>query len=166
MRLYGAYGSNLNTEQMRKRCPNSIPLCSIYLEDWSLVFKGVADLEKNRGSIALLGIYEITKECEKSLDLYEEYPIVYNKVNIKKKVEGRIRNIMLYTMNEKYQYAKPTVKYFKVIENGYKDWNSSLKSLYSSCLHSIENNTSYGYKSENWRDKKYINESFLRKRIN
>ena len=70
MRLYGAYGSNLNTEQMRKRCPNSIPLCSIYLEDWSLVFKGVADLEKNRGSIVLLGIYEITKECEKSLDLY------------------------------------------------------------------------------------------------
>ena len=67
---------------------------------------------------------------------------------------------MLYTMNEKYQYAKPTVKYFKVIENGYKDWNSSLKSLYSSCLHSIENNTGYGYKSENWRDKKYINEIF------
>ena len=50
------------------------------------VFKGVADLEKNRGSIALLGIYEITKECEKSLDLYEEYPIVYNKVKIKGEV--------------------------------------------------------------------------------
>ena len=53
------------------------------------------------GSIALLGIYEITKECEKSLNSYEEYPIVYNKIKIKN-VEGCIRDIMLYTMNEKY----------------------------------------------------------------
>ena len=85
MRLYGAYGSNLNTKQMQQRCPNSYPICSIYLEGWDLVFKGVADLEKKPGSISLIGIYEITKLCEKSLDIYEEYPLVYNKTKIKKK---------------------------------------------------------------------------------
>ena len=49
MRLYAAYGSNLNKIQMRKRCPRSTPICSMYLQDWRLVFKGVADLEKKKG---------------------------------------------------------------------------------------------------------------------
>ena len=46
MKLYGAYGSNLNLKQMHIRCPNAKPVCSFYLENFNLVFKGVADLEK------------------------------------------------------------------------------------------------------------------------
>ena len=39
MKLYGAYGSNLNLKQMQRRCPNSYPLYSIYLENYILAFK-------------------------------------------------------------------------------------------------------------------------------
>ena len=163
MRLYGAYGSNLNISQMKERCPNSYPICFIYLENWTLVFKGVADLEKKAGSICLLGLYEITKSCEKSLDFYEEYPNVYKKTKIKKRIEGRFREIMFYTMDKKYQYATPTIKYFKVIEEGFKNWNGNKKILQSSCTHSIINHTKHGYKSENWKDKTYISKSFLKK---
>ena len=85
MRLYGAYGSNLNLEQMRRRCPKSYPLYAIYLDNFDLVFKGVADLEEKVGSLSFMVVYEITKKCEKALDMYEEYPYVYKKKTIKKK---------------------------------------------------------------------------------
>ncbi len=166
MRLYGAYGSNLNIKQMQKRCPNSYPIGSIYLDGWELVFKGVADLEKKSGSLTLMGIYEITKSCEKLLDIYEEYPLVYRKTKIKKKIEGSVREIMFYKMNKKYEYAAPTIKYFKVIEEGFKHWNGSIKILQNSCFHSIDNDTSKGYKSVNWKDKKYISNDFIRNRTN
>ena len=80
MRLYGAYGSNLNLKQMQRRCPGAYPLYSFYLDNYSLVFKGVADLEKQVGSISFMAVYEITKLCEVALDMYEEYPDVYNVV--------------------------------------------------------------------------------------
>ena len=48
MKLYGAYGSNLNLKQMQRRCPNSYPIYSIYLENFILAFKGVADIEKQK----------------------------------------------------------------------------------------------------------------------
>ena len=51
MKLYGAYGSNLNLKQMRRRCPNSYPLYSFYLDNFELAFKGVADLEEKVRSI-------------------------------------------------------------------------------------------------------------------
>ena len=54
MRLYAAYGSNLNILQMKKRCPKSFPICTVYLQDWSLVFKGVADLERKKEAFACL----------------------------------------------------------------------------------------------------------------
>ncbi|MBF95801.1 MAG: hypothetical protein CFH34_01144 [Alphaproteobacteria bacterium MarineAlpha9_Bin4] len=166
MKLYGAYGSNLNIKQMQKRCPRAYPICSLYLDDYRLVFKGVADLEKKRGSISFIGVYDITNLCEKSLDNYEEYPDIYNKTIIKKNIEGRNREILIYTMNKKYKYAVPTLKYFSVIEKGFKNWGGSKKLLRDACSHSISNHTNDGYKSVNWKDSKYINIKFIRNRIN
>ncbi|HIS18262.1 MAG TPA: gamma-glutamylcyclotransferase, partial [Candidatus Coprovivens excrementavium] len=38
--IYFAYGSNLNIEEMNKRCPSSNILGSTILKDYKLVFKG------------------------------------------------------------------------------------------------------------------------------
>ena len=163
MRLYGAYGSNLNLKQMQRRCPGAYPLYSFYLDNYSLVFKGVADLEKQVGGISFMAVYEITKLCEVALDMYEEYPDVYKKKIVKRKIEGKNRDIMFYVMRKKYNYAIPTIKYFNVIKEGYRNWNGSIKLLHDSCFHSINNNSEQGYKSDNWKDKKYINKSLLKK---
>lgn len=165
MRLYGAYGSNLNLKQMKRRCPNSYAINSFYLDNFSLAFKGVADLEKRDGGIGFMAVYEITKSCEEALDMYEEYPHVYKKKIIKRKIEGKNREVMFYVMKNKYKYAVPTIKYFKVIEEGFKNWNASINLLYESCLQSIKDNSEEGYKSKNWKDKKYINKKYLQKRI-
>ena len=165
MKLYGAYGSNLNLKQMHIRCPNAKPVCSFYLENFNLVFKGVADLEKKIGYLGFMAVYEITKLCEASLDKYEEYPYVYEKKILKKKIEGKTREVMFYVMKKKYNYAIPTKKYFNVIEEGFKNWNASLKLLYDSCIHSIKNNSEKGYKSNNWKDRVYIDEKYLKKKL-
>tara|TARA_S200000501_G_C20740540_1_gene707109 strand:+ start:332 stop:832 length:501 start_codon:yes stop_codon:yes gene_type:complete len=165
MKIYAAYGSNLNIKQMLERCPNSYPIGACYLQDWQLVFKGVADLEKKIGALSFIGLYEISKSCEASLDKYEEYPHVYKKNKIKKKIEGKNRDIMFYTMQKKYQYSVPTIKYYKVIEKGFKNWNGSIKLLKDSCIHSINHHTTKGYKSENWKDKEYIKFDYLKNRL-
>ena len=98
--------------------------------------------------------------------MYEEYPYVYRKKTIKRKIEGKNREIMFYVMKKKYNYAVPTIKYFKVIEEGFRNWNGNMQLLLNSCLHSIKNNSEKGYKSDNWEDKKYINIKYLQKKIN
>ena len=61
MNLYAAYGSNLNKAQMQKRCPKSKPFGAIVLDEFRLVFKGVADMEKNKSYKIFLGIYKISQ---------------------------------------------------------------------------------------------------------
>ncbi len=165
MKLYGAYGSNLNLKQMQKRCPGSYPICSFYLKNYSLVFKGVADFEKKNGSFGFMAVYEITKSCEDALDIYEEYPYVYEKRIIKRVIEGKKREVMFYVMKRKYNYSVPTIKYINVIEEGFRSWNASIKLLYNSCLHSIRENSDEGYKSDNWKDIKSLNEKYLKNKI-
>ena len=78
-KLYIAYGSNLNKDQMKLRCPNAEPLDKLILKGWKLVFKGVADIIKDEKSEVPIGIYKITERCERALDRYEGYPILYQK---------------------------------------------------------------------------------------
>ena len=161
MYLYGAYGSNLNKTQMLSRCPKSKPFKSIVLEKSRLVFKGVADIEKDSKYKLDLGIYKITKECEKALDYYEEFPIIYKKFYIDYSFEGKKEKILCYNMNKSFSYAAPSKKYFNVIKEGYYDWSFNLDNLNDAGLHSLENNSSNGYKSKNWYDHKFISRKFL-----
>ena len=162
MILYAAYGSNLNKAQMKRRCPDASAYTAISLENWRLVFKGVADIEKDNNSNLLLGLYKITKHCEKKLDIYEEYPNVYKKHYFTKKVNGKKVYIMLYIMNSKFSYSIPTLKYFEVIKEGYENWGFKSDSLFAAGYHSIKNNTLEGYKSKNWKDKSFLNKNYLR----
>ena len=76
---YIAYGSNMNIEQMSRRCPNAKPIGKTVLKNYKLVFKGVADIEKSESEEVPIVVWEITKECEKALDIYEGYPRLYRK---------------------------------------------------------------------------------------
>ena len=162
MYLYAAYGSNLNKAQMQDRCPKSKPVRSLVLEKFRLVFKGVADIEKDSKYSLHLGIYDITKECEKALDYYEEFPKIYKKFYIEYFFEGKNEKILCYTMNKLFSYGAPSQKYFNVIKQGYYDWNFNLDNLSDAGLHCLENNTLNGYKSKNWNDQKFISRKFLK----
>ena len=55
--LYLAYGSNLNVSQMSSRCPDAIPMGGFYLPDYKLVFRGVADIEYEKGNAIPVGMW-------------------------------------------------------------------------------------------------------------
>ena len=118
--LYFAYGSNLNHFQMKRRCKDSIFLKKFELKGYKLNFRSkyrAADIEKKRNSTVPGALYEITKSDEKKLDLYEDFPTLYNKMYFK----YYNQNVMTYIMNKKTQFRYPTEKYLNVIKKGYKD---------------------------------------------
>ncbi|KZL93960.1 gamma-glutamylcyclotransferase family protein [Clostridium magnum] len=142
-KLYGAYGSNMNLEQMSNRCPKAKVVGIGILEGYKLTFrgryKGVANIEPCKGRTVPIILWEITEECERALDLYEGYPNLYIKKEVEVNVEGKPTKAMIYVMAKEYENmaAAPTEYYFNVIARGYSDNRINLKALqiaYSECL--------------------------------
>ena len=129
--LYFAYGSNLNHHQMKNiRCFGSKYLKSFYLKNYKMIFShpnklnkfGYANIIKRKGSKVSGAIWEITKNHEKILDNYEQFPNIYQKEYFY--LEGK--KIMFYIMN-KYFVKNPPKVYVDTINKGYEDCNIDLK---------------------------------------
>ena len=60
MKYYLAYGSNLNKWQMKHRCPDAVPVGTVTIKDYELVFRGVATIEPKRGAEVQCGIWKIS----------------------------------------------------------------------------------------------------------
>ena len=150
-KFYAAYGSNLNKIQMKSRCPDSKLVSKIMLPGWSLVFRGVADILINKNSVLNLGIYEISDKCERSLDKFEVFPILYKKKILKVDILGKTENVLTYIMNPKYGFGPPPEKYFKIIAEGFKDWGFENNFLLNALNFSIKNNTNTFFKGSYWK---------------
>ena len=122
--LYLAYGSNLNLGQMRKRCPRAESLYSATLNDYRLVFRGVAGIIRDKGAKCQIGVFNITEQCEAALDIYEGYPNMYDK----KYLEIGGEEIMTYTMNSQ-RISPPSELYYNSIFEGYEDFGLDPKYL-------------------------------------
>jgi len=134
-RYYLAYGSNLNQDQMMQRCPEARIIGSIYLNGYKLVFRGVADFEKDVNSKLALGLWEISEDDEKALDGYEGVNYgLYKKIlwlidfnNVKYKA-------LIYKMNSD-TVGTPHELYWETISDGFDDFNLNKKYLEDSLLH-------------------------------
>jgi len=129
--LYFAYGSNINHFQMMNiRCSGSKYIRSFSLKDYKLIFChpnksnkfGYANIIKKKESKVLGAIWEITKEHEKILDSYEQFPNIYQKEYF---YLGE-KKIMFYIMN-KYIIKDPPKSYIEAINKGYEDCNINLR---------------------------------------
>ena len=119
--IYIAYGSNMNKEQMKRRCPNAIPIGSGILKNYKLVFKGVADIIKCPGEKVPIVVWKITENCEEALDRYEGYPRLYRKEYVEVEINGKKKTGMVYVMNHG-TIAPPSKYYYEIIYEGYKDF--------------------------------------------
>ena len=126
--IYIAYGSNMNIEQMKRRCPNSKEIGKGILKDYKLVFKGVADIIKCPGAEVPIAIWEITEKCEISLDRYEGYPRLYRKEYVTIEINGKEEIAMVYVMNYG-RIAPPNAYYYNVIKQGYEDFDINITPL-------------------------------------
>ena len=113
--LYMAYGMNTNRDAMAVRCPKAKPLGGFYLPDTRLVFRGVADIVPDTETICPVVLWDITIDCLRSLDNLEGYPHFYNRRKIN-------TDWIVYEMNDKTRTSPPNGGYYKMIEDGYKDF--------------------------------------------
>ena len=126
--LYFAYGSNLNHFQMKKRCKDSVFLKKINLKDFKLTFRSkyrAADIQPKKNSIVTGGLFEISRNDEKKLDVYEDYPNLYKKYFFY--YYGK--KVMTYSMVTKSPFMFPTERYLNVIKKGYKDCGLEIQYL-------------------------------------
>jgi len=132
--LYFAYGSNINHHQMKNiRCVGSKYLKSFFLKDFKIIFShpnklnkfGYANIVRKKGSKVAGAIWEITKDHEKILDNYEQFPNIYQKEHFYLEE----KKIMFYIM-QKYFVKNPPNSYIDTINKGYEDCNVDLRIKY------------------------------------
>lgn len=146
-RYYIAYGSNLNKEQMSRRCPNAKAVGTTVLKDYELLFKGSGTgfyltIEKKKGSEVPCGVWEVTGEDESNLDFYEGYPKFYRKEDIDIKLRGLETDkesdvkAFIYIMDGKREIGMPSRFYMEVCLEGYSDFGFNTVPLKAAYLKS------------------------------
>ena len=124
-KLYIAYGSNLNVEQMKRRCPDAEIVGKAELKGYYLYFCGghlgaVATVEPKEGSTVPVLIWSISKKDEVALDRYEGFPHLYRKETFTVDLDGRKRRAMIYIMNtSRLNQGIPSQSYYHTILEGY-----------------------------------------------
>lgn len=130
MKYYLAYGSNLNKRQMKTRCPDAVPVGSCVVNDYELVFRGVATIEPKPGASVQCGIWKISTDDERSLDRYEGYPRLYVKQDFRVTVKGKTVRAMAYVMVDGIRrLSPPSTGYLLTIAEGYDDFGLDDKPL-------------------------------------
>lgn len=120
MKYYIAYGSNLNIEQMNRRCKDAKPVGADEIDNYKLVFRrGYLTIEPAEGFYVPVGVWEISDEDEKALDRYEGYPKFYRKEYIELPYYGKC---LVYIMNDGFPEQAPTDGYFTTVYHGYTEF--------------------------------------------
>ena len=136
---------------MADRCPDARYLGNTMLKHWRLIFKSVATIEKDLGKRVPVGVFQITDECEKALDIYEDYPQLYDKKELDVILDGTQLKSMTYVMVGKYGIAPPSRKYFNVVSEGYKNCDLDADFLLEAKEYSIKADSGKGYESARWK---------------
>jgi hypothetical protein len=114
-----AYGSNLHVGQMARRCPAAILVGRLRRKDWRLVFRGVADVIPEPGAVCYGGLWDITEECERALDIYEGVGSgLYDKIWAPIRLDGVETEMLFYRMRSTGVFP-PSRSYLDVIRQGY-----------------------------------------------
>ena len=146
-KIYLAYGSNLNLQQMGHRCPYAVPIGTATLAGYRLMFRGSSNAVATVEPVTIEAVeaitygpvepqtdtgvsstipagvpvllWEITPRCEEALDRYEGWPRLYRKETVTVDFNGKPTEVMVYIMNEVYPYGQPGDYYLDVIKEGY-----------------------------------------------
>ena len=144
-----AYGSNLDEERMKTRCPGAEVYGTSVIRGYRLLFKhsltgSYATIEQDANSLVPVVIYRITMDDESRLDRHEGYPRYYRKNEFFLPVwcmNGKRRKYrctcFAYIMHENRQLGEPTEEYFRKIEKGYERWGFDFEILFKGLDDSI-----------------------------
>ncbi|HPH63894.1 MAG TPA: gamma-glutamylcyclotransferase [Paludibacteraceae bacterium] len=148
-KYYIAYGSNLNINQMKRRCPTARVIGTGFIEDYELLFKGsktggYLTIEKAEGKSLPVAIWKVTELDEQALDRYEGYPTFYYKADVEIDIKGiktgkeYRKKAFVYIMHEDRDVGMPSKYYVMTCLEGYKTFGFSPKYLEDAILKSME----------------------------
>lgn len=111
-RLYFAYGSNLDPEQMRERCPGSSPIGPALLADHRLAFThfskrwqgGTADLIARPDRVVWGVTYDLGDDDLERLDRFEGG---YERIRLRVRSGDRPLETISYSVRHKQEHAPP-----------------------------------------------------------
>ena len=129
-KYYIAYGSNLNVNQMKKRCPSARIIGISNIQNYELLFKEsktgyYLTIEPKVGESVPVAVWETTVEDEKALDCYEGFPVFYDKTEmilpVKEIQTGKVKNRKgyVYIMNKNRPQGMPSSYYVNTCMEGY-----------------------------------------------
>ena len=152
--LYFAYGSNINLDQMAYRCPAAQMVGPVLLENYELLFRGnangngVATIKPKEGQQVYGLLWRITPDCERSLDIYEGYPRLYEKESVAvRDSAGRQLTVMAYVMTDGDRWRSPALPseyYYQGILDGYRQIGlptQALKQAWDHCVGEVQRET-------------------------
>ena len=153
-KLYFAYGSNINLDQMAYRCPAAQMVGPVLLENYELLFRGnangngVATIKPKEGQQVYGLLWRITPDCERSLDIYEGYPRLYEKESVAvRDSAGRQLTVMAYVMTDGDRWRSPALPseyYYQGILDGYLQIGlptQALKQAWDHCVGEVQRET-------------------------
>jgi gamma-glutamylcyclotransferase (GGCT)/AIG2-like uncharacterized protein YtfP len=117
--LYAAYGTNLDAEQMRVRCPHSPSRGSGWLIGWRISFGGedlgwegaLATVVEDVGSQVFVMVYDVPAQDESELDRWESASTgLYRKIRVRVQTLTGDELCWLYILNG-YEGGLPSARY-------------------------------------------------------
>lgn len=125
MKIYIAYGSNMDEKQMSYRCPDAKLIGKGKIKNFRLMFKGslsgnYATIEPEKNFEVPVLLWKISAGDEKRLDRYEGFPNFYYKKEIEVETENGEKILgMVYIMHEERELGLPTEFYYKILLKAY-----------------------------------------------
>ena len=122
---YFAYGSNLELEAMRDRCPSARPLGPAVLPDWEFRIneRGYATVVRHPGKTVYGALWELDSAAEAALDTYEALDEgLYRKEIHPVLVAGQSRDVMVYLATHS-RPGRPHPGYLEGILEAARGWN-------------------------------------------
>lgn len=123
MALYAAYGSNLDPEQMRGRCPHSPMRGPGWLVGWRLTFGGedlgwegsLATVVEDVGAQVYVMVYDVPPQDEDALDEWEAATTgLYRKIRVRVQTLKGDELCWLYVLDG-YEGGLPSARYLGVM---------------------------------------------------
>lgn len=135
-KYYIAYGSNMKTNDMKKRCPTAKRIGKFEMTGYRLMFNKYATIIKAENSSVPAVLWEISEEDEKSLDIYEGFPKLYRKETVTLYINDKKADAFIYIMNDFVPYP-PAKEYFNIILSSYKEFGFSTDNLKEALVSTI-----------------------------
>ncbi|HEY3715872.1 MAG TPA: gamma-glutamylcyclotransferase [Jatrophihabitantaceae bacterium] len=123
MGLYGAYGSDMDPEQMLERCPHSPAAGTGWLNGWRLTFGGedlgwqgaMVTIVEDADSTVFVALYDVSPYDYELLDRWESADTgIYRKIHVRiSTLDGEVL-ASVYVLNA-YEGGMPTARYLGLL---------------------------------------------------